>query len=140
MIFLSKVCTHLMTTSIPCLFASLCAGIVTGQTVGDWLLVLLMPQSAILLSAVAGLAINLSMPRLTWVNEINVVKQGAAAMISLFGAMLVSILTAAGYLILLRRILSLDAFLWILTLIFAGIAAIISLRLVKTGVRQFEKL
>jgi ABC-2 type transport system permease protein len=103
-------------------------------------LILIVPQAFILFVAAAGLAINLKLPRLEWVSEINVVKQGAAAVLTLFGAMIALIFAAVLYLLLLRRIMDPGAFLWILALLFTVASAITGRWLLTSGIRAFEKL
>ena len=122
-ILLSKAYAYLLTSSIPCLIASLVVGYVTATNALDWLLLIVMPQIFLVFIAFAGLAINLSLPKLDWTNEVQVVKQSMSTMAGMFGAMALIVGMALLYVFLLRDLLTLTAFLWLCTAFFA-VAAI----------------
>jgi ABC-2 type transport system permease protein len=50
-------------------------------------MIVLVPQIFLVFMAFIGVVINLPFPRLDWLNEVQVAKQSASAMLSLFGAM-----------------------------------------------------
>jgi ABC-2 type transport system permease protein len=136
----SKVCTHLLISSLPCLAASVCVAAVAAGNIVDWIMLILVPQSTGVLIAVSGLAINLHFPKLDWTNETYVVKQGLSAMITIFGAIVTIIAVVLVYVLLLNTFVSLTAFLWLITLLFAIIAALIYAWLLTSGVRRFDQL
>jgi len=92
----SKVITHILVTSIPCFIASILLSFFA-TTPNEWLLIFILPQTFTLLIAMVGIVLNNAMPRFEWISEMTVVKQGASAMITLFGAMAVVIGLAAVY-------------------------------------------
>ncbi|MDR3071968.1 MAG: hypothetical protein LBU41_00560 [Clostridiales Family XIII bacterium] len=139
-IITSKVCTHLIVSGLPCLVASICAIIAFADGVTDCLIILLPPQVASALMAVCGVAVNLNHPKLEWTNEIYAVKQGASAMITMFGAMGLVVGLSLVYAILLQSIVTLTVFLWICTAVFAVAIVFIYSGLMKSGVRKFQEL
>ena len=136
----SKICTHWLISGLPCLVASVCVAAVVAVNVVDWLILMLIPQSTGVLIAVSGLAVNLHFPKLDWTNETYVVKQGLSAMITIFGAMVTIIGTGIVYVFFLNTVVSLTAFLWLFTLLFAIIAALVYAWLLTSGVRKFNQL
>ncbi|MDR1412313.1 MAG: hypothetical protein LBJ07_00060 [Actinomycetes bacterium] len=136
----AKVCFSLAVSALPCLFAAVCAGVLLGHTVSDWLLLLVLPQAFIALSATSGLAINLRFPKLNWVNEMSVVKRGAAPMITLFGGMAVIGGLALLYAFLLVEALPVQTYLWLCALFFAIGAAFLYAWLMKSGASIFANL
>jgi len=117
-VFLSKIFTHLLTSAVPCLLLSVTASFFIASTVADALLIVLFPQSLILLMAVCGLTINLMYPRFDWVSEIQPVKQGVSAMITIFGSM--GLMAGVGiiYFVVISRFINLAEFLWLLSSVF----------------------
>jgi len=136
----SKVCTHLLLSGLPCLVASICASAVFAGNITDWLILILLPQAVCVLIAVCGLAINLLFPKLDWINEVYVVKQGLSAMVSIFGAMGLIAAVGLAYVFLLNAVISLTAFLWLFALLSAVIASITYTWLVTSGAKKFERL
>lgn len=118
-ILLSKAYAYLLTSSIPCLAASLVMGYVAAENILDWLLLIVMPQTFLVFIAFAGLAINLSLPKLDWTNEVQVVKQSTSTMAGMFGAMALVAGMALLYVFALRGLLTLTAYLWLCTAFFA---------------------
>jgi ABC-2 type transport system permease protein len=137
---LAKAGAHWLISAIPCFAASVCAGIVVGGSVWDWLVILLLPQTFIVLTAVGGLAINLNFPKLEWTNEIYVVKQSASVMITLFGGMGVIALLGLLYALLFAGIMSLTVYLLFCAAIFIIAAAAICMWLMNVGARKFMGL
>jgi len=134
----SKLCVHLLISGLPCLIVSLCAAAVFAQSAADWLMLILLPQTVCVLSAVCGLAVNLRFPKLDWINEMHVVKQGLSAMLMIFGAMGIIAALVLAYAFLLRTFISLTAFLWLFTLLSAVAAFFTYAWLLSSGVKKFE--
>ena len=136
----SKVCTHWLISGLPCLAASVCVAAVAATHITDWIMLMLIPQSTGVLIAVSGLAINLHFPKLDWMNETYVVKQGLSAMITIFGAMVTIIGVGLVYMLMLNTVVSLTAFLWLVSLLFAVIAVLVYAWLLTSGVKKFKQL
>jgi len=117
-VFLSKIYTHLLTSAIPCLLLSVTITFFIASTAADALLVIVFPQTLILLMSVCGLTINLMYPRFDWVSEIQPVKHGISAMITIFGSM--GLIASLGiiYFVVISRFIGMAEFLWLLALIF----------------------
>lgn len=139
-VLLAKIYTHLLLTSLPCLVASVAAAMVFAATFMEWLLIIILPQTLIVLLACGGLMANLLFPKLDWLNEIQVVKQGVSAMISIFGAMGLAIGLAVLYVFAFSNIMSINSYLWLTAAIFTAVSALFSLWLAKAGLRRFEEL
>jgi ABC-2 type transport system permease protein len=136
----SKILAHLISSSLPCLFASVCAGTVLAASLTDWLLLLIVPQTIIALNAVMGLMLNLHFPKLDWTNEIYVVKQGISAMITMFGSMGILIGLGLLYMFVLAAVLSITAYLWVCGALFFAAGACAYAWLMKNGAKMFAEL
>ena len=114
-------------------------GIVLRLSPVSLVLTLLLVTAFLLLQATASLALNLRFPRLDWINESMVVKQGLSVTLALFGGWILSaVLGAAGWLLL--RLLPSVLMLLVLSLLLLAAAALL-LRWIDTrGVRIFERL
>ncbi|MDR1001569.1 MAG: hypothetical protein LBL96_12375 [Clostridiales bacterium] len=136
----SKVLAHLLSSSPPCLFASVCIGVVLAGSLPEWLLIVIIPQTIIALVAVMGLALNLHFPKLDWNNEVYVVKQGMSAMVTMFG--IIGILIGLGlvYILALTSFLSATAYLWICGALFCLVSIFVYTWLMKAGARMFAEL
>ena len=100
----AKLRLQLILTGIPALFASACAAIAGGFGAAEALLVLLVPQSVVLLMTLLDLTVGLKMPNLTWTSEITPIKQSASVMIALLGGMVCGVALFVGFLLLGQRI------------------------------------
>ena len=95
----AKLNVQLLLTSLPMLFASICVLIVWQGTALENVLILLLPQLYVLLSALFGLTIGLTRPNFTWTNEIVPIKQSMGVAIALFGGWLYAIVLGGLFLI-----------------------------------------
>jgi ABC-2 type transport system permease protein len=136
----AKIATHLIVSALPCLVASLCMAAVFARSAGDCLLILLLPLLANIFIAVSGLAINLIFPKLDWVNELQVVKQGLSSMVMIFGAIGVIFGLGFAYGFLLKDIMTLATFLWLCTALLVIASAAVYAWLATKGVRIFGEL
>jgi ABC-2 type transport system permease protein len=134
----AKIITHLLVSSIPCLFAS--AFFSLSGSAGDALLIFIVPQTAIVFMANLGIAINLFFPKLDWTNETYVVKQGISAMIALFGGMALFAGLGILYALALSSVLPATLFLWICAIVFAIVGAAAYSWLMKRGAIMFSEL
>jgi ABC-2 type transport system permease protein len=120
-----------MTASLPCLAASLIASLAAAQSASDLLLLIFLPQTFVIMASFAGISVNLSFPKLDWVNEVQVVKQSLSSMIVMLGSM--ALLVGLGLIYYaLRNAISLIPYLWICAGVFA-IAAFGFYRYLQTG-------
>ena len=124
-IYLSKIYTHLISSAAPCLIVSVSAVFFLAKSVTDGLIIILLPQTYIFLVAVAGLSINLIFPRFDWLSEIQPVKQGAAAMIVIFGSMIFIIALFTAYIFIFRHFMGIMAFAWVMAAVFAAAALLL---------------
>lgn len=136
----AKVRTHLVVSSGPFLVASAITASVLAGDVGDWLLILAVPQAFLVFAAYAGLAVNLWLPRLDWINEMQVVRQSAASLVALFGGFGVVATFGAVYLALGHRVMSPAAYLWASAAVCLAGAAVVRRHLAVGGARRFEGL
>ncbi len=136
-VLFAKVDMQLLLTVPVVLFASVAAAIAFRMTGLSLLLVLVLPQIVNLLAALAGLWLNLLMPKYDWPNEAVPIKQSAPVAIMIFGMMLYAMLPAGLYFLLLRPYLSPFAMLGI----FGGVSAVLCIMLWlwirKNGERRF---
>lgn len=136
----AKVVAHLVVSSVPCLLASVVTAGVLADDPGDWLLIVLAPQCFLALAAFGGAAVNLGFPRLDWLTEVQVVKQSASALVTLFGGVGIVGGFALAYILGLSRLVSPEPYVW-------GCAAVCAVstlgvdRYLRTGgARRFERL
>jgi ABC-2 type transport system permease protein len=139
-VILSKACTHMIVTSLPCLAASICAGFVAASGLADWLEVILLPQAFIALTALGGISLNLCFPKLDWTNEVQAVKQGLSAMIELFGSMGALALLGLLYAFALKGIMPLEAYLALCAALFAAGAFAVYKWLMKSGAKRIMEI
>ena len=93
----------------------------------------------IVLGAAVGLAVNLKMPNLNWVNETVVIKQSMAVMIAMFGSWL-EVLALGGLYFLLRNLMTPMAYLALAIVIIASVACLLLMWLRKRGTKIFAEL
>lgn len=108
----SKILVHLVIFVPACLAASVLSIIALKPSFTAALWILLIPMAYTLFSAVAGLAVNLSMPMLNWENEARAVKQSMSTMVAML-IDLVSVFVPVVLLILLKNTIPAD---WIMAL------------------------
>lgn len=81
----AKLDMHLLLTEIPTLLCTVCAAAALHLSVGESILVVILPMLYTLLFALIGLFADLKKPNLKWTNEIVPVKQNISAMFVIFG-------------------------------------------------------
>ena len=140
-ILLSKVSLHLTIGGVPALIAGVACVIALPMSgAAQIALTIIMPASATLLFALLGVTLNLAFPRFDWINPIQPVKQGASAMLSMFGGMALIAVLALVYALLLSSALSLGVYLLLCTLFFLAASAGLYAHLSGAGCRKFEML
>lgn len=103
----------------------------------------IIPVVAILAYSTMGLVINLRFPKLNWRKEVEVVKQSASIMLSVFPNMLLGALPLVLFFVFLNWFLTGYNIVWFVlaTILFFSIYWLIALRLLKTkGEKLFEKI
>ncbi len=133
----AKLYTHLLLVSPSALLLSAVIGFVLQAEPIGWVLLLLLPQIFVLLSAAFGLMMNLLMPKLDWTNEAVPVKQSMSTLVTMLGLMLLPIVLIAGLLLL-----GLSVKLYILAsiLLCTLLTVLCLLWLERRGARRFDRL
>ena len=135
----AKLLLHVLVTSVPAVICIVSVSVVLGISPVEGILVGLFALLFIVLGAAVGLAVNLKMPNLDWVNETVVIKQSMAVMISLFGGWL-EVLVLGGLYFLLRKLMTPMAYLVLAIVIIAAAACLLLLWLRKRGTKIFAEL
>lgn len=138
-ILLAKCLTHILTTALPALFSSVFLCVLFKQGITDSVCVVIVSLSFVLFSAVSGVATNLLFPNLKWTNEVAVVKQSAASLVSMFGEMGVVGLLVGGY-FLFGKYLPQWGYLLVCGTVLILATAAVYLWMKKKGVKIFEAL
>ncbi|MDR1642795.1 MAG: hypothetical protein LBT59_24145 [Clostridiales bacterium] len=139
-VLLSKVLAQLMINSPALLFSSLVASFALGATIDAMILAILVPQAAILFISFFGVITNLLLPKLDWINPMQVAKQGVPVLIVMFSS--ISLMFALGifYLVFLQRMMSFEAYLYVCVGVY-GLLSLAMYALISTwGVKVFERL
>lgn len=138
-VLLSKLSLHTLVTGVPAAISAVAFSIITKLHIGWAIAVLVCVLAFVALCAVIGLAINLKLPNMQWMNEIAVVKQSFSTMVSLFigwGMMA----TLVGGWFLLRNYLPDWAYMGLCMALIIGATAGLTLWIKERGVKVFEKL
>lgn len=135
----AKLYVQIVLTSVPALFCSICACIISGMNALEWIMTILTVFVAILFFSEFGLILGLKMPNLNWTNEISPIKQGLPPMISVFGGMIFAVLIASGNLAL-NGVIPDWAYLALFAVIFFILSALMYLWIKKKGSRIFREL
>lgn len=136
-VLFAKADMQLILTAPVLLFASVAAAIAFRMTGLSLAFVLVLPQIVNLLSALAGLWLNLLMPKYEWANETVPIKQSAPVAIIVCGLMIYAILPAGLYFLLLAPYLSPYAMLGIFGGVSAVLCAVLWLWIRKNGEKRF---
>ena len=140
-ILLSKVLLHLVVCGIPTLAAGVaCIALFPVRGALQIILTLVLPATVTLLFAFIGVTLNLAFPRFDWINPIQPVKQGASAMLSMFGGMALVVVLALVYILALSSMLELGTYMLLCALLFIAASAALYLYLIRGGARKFEAL
>lgn len=135
----AKLQLHLLLGMVPSLLCAAALAFALPMSLYAGILVILAAAIYTVFGAVIGLVLGLKMPNLDWINEMTVIKQGAAVMFDLFGQWVVVIVLGAGYAALCRA-LSPTAYLSLCMALILAVTAAMLLWLRKRGSRIFEEL
>lgn len=118
-------------------------GIATCYTLGlDWstsVNILAADFIFIVLMAQAGVALNLKMPKMDWVNETQAVKSSIPALITIFGGWLAAIILGGAF-YLLRNLVDVQSYLVGLLIVLALLTRVLGNWLRGRGVKIFETI
>ena len=135
----AKMTLQLILTEVPLLFAAVCAAAIVPAAAAVRVLIVVTPLLFGALSALAGTAVGVKMPLLTWTNDLVPIKQSGAVMIALFGGWIAGAAMAGLYLLVGYRLGE-----TVYLLLWAGLdaaASAVTLRwLNSTGSRLFDAL
>ena len=81
----AKLLVQVVITGVPMLLASVCATLTVRPGLLAAVLLVVMPQVFVWLSAAFGLMMDLKRPNLTWTNEITVIEQRLTVLITMLG-------------------------------------------------------
>ena len=135
----AKIVMHLMIVELPALITTFVLAYVLRIEMATVVLMALNVSLFVLLSAAAGVALNLKMPDFNWTNEMYVVKQSIPVLIILFGGFVLA-LGIAGSAFLLRNVLSGAAFLACSLVVLAAASTSVLMWVKMRGSKIFEKL
>ncbi|MDR0905030.1 MAG: hypothetical protein LBN00_02440 [Oscillospiraceae bacterium] len=136
---LSKLLMHLQIGALPGVFASLLIIIALSlYNPSELLIALLLPFLFTLFMGVGGLALNILLPKFDWVNEVQPVKQGMPVVLLMFGSMALLIVLALPYIIFLRGVLTISAYVWLVIAVIAALDALLYRWLVTGGAKRFD--
>ncbi|MCI6855034.1 MAG: hypothetical protein MR908_06940 [Firmicutes bacterium] len=139
MVLKAKLMLHVIVTLIPAVICIVSVSVVLGISPVEGVLVGMFELLFIVLGAAVGLAVNLKLPNLNWVNETVVIKQSMAVMIAIFGSWL-EVLVLGGLYFLLRNLMTPMAYLALATVIIASVACLLLMWLRKRGTKIFAEL
>lgn len=135
----AKLLLHVIVTAVPAVICIVSISVVPGISPVEAVLVGLFELLFIVLGAAVGLAVNLKMPNLNWVNETVVIKQSMAVMIAMFGSWL-EVLALGGLYFLLRNLMTPMDYLALATVIIAASACLLMMWIKKRGTQIFAQL
>jgi ABC-2 type transport system permease protein len=138
-VLLSKVCFHMLISALPVAAASLLGAFALfPKDARAAALAVTLPFLFTLLTALAGLHLNLLMPRFDWINELWPLKHGIPVLLVTLGSLAVLAGAALIYILLLWRHMGAMAFGWAFAGALAAADALLCARLVSGGARRFD--
>lgn len=135
----AKLKLHLLVTELPLLFCETCVAIVIRPRLFDTVLLLVLPQMFVLMSACFGLVVNLKSPNLHWTDETIPVKQSLGVLLSMLGGWLLVMGLALLYFVL-RKFLSAQMYLLLCVIFVSAVSAALLLWLKARGTKLFAAL
>ena len=97
----AKLLVQVVITGVPMLLASVCAALTVRPGLLAAVLLVVMPQVFVWLSAAFGLMMDLKRPNLTWTNEITVIKQRLTVLITMLGGWVYAVALGLLYMMVL---------------------------------------
>lgn len=97
----AKLLVQVLITGVPMLLASVCVVLAVRPGLLAAVLLAVMPQTFVWLSAAFGLTMDLKRPNLTWTNEITVIKQRLTVLLAMLGGWVYAVVIGLLYLLVL---------------------------------------
>ena len=135
----AKIWLHLLLTLPPAMVLVVCACASLKLTPVYGALTAVVTALFVLLTALAGLALNLKMPNLKWTDETVPVKQGMSVMLTLFGGWAVVVALGGAY-AALSKVIGPKAYLACVAVLLAAVCAALTGWLRTRGARIFASL
>jgi len=137
-VLVAKLMMHMQIGAIPSIIASVCACFALSITAPlDIFIAIFLPVLFTALMATAGLALNILIPKFNWINEVQPVKQGLPVVIIMFGAMAALFVLALPYVLLLKSVISLAVYIWIVIALLMVLTILLYRWIVTRGARRF---
>ncbi len=135
----AKLTPHLLISSSATLISSVLVAVAIGAEPVFWLFLVIAPQIAALVFAVLGLVLNIAMPKLSFENDAQVVKQSMPVFICTIGAMILIPVLLVGAVVLMMYT---DALIAAIALTALLLALFVILYLILTGPskRRLERI
>ncbi len=138
-ILVAKAKAHIVVCLPPALFAVVVFGAVLKPAFISVLAALIFSVSVIIFTGFMGVAVNLRFPRLDWINETMVVKQGASSCISLFVNMGILALLIILF-VIFNRFINPDILLIVYSIILIAVSFLLYTYLKRGGAKRFMAL
>ena len=135
----AKMRLHLLLTVPPVLILAVCACAVLKLTLIYSALIAVVAVLFVLLTALAGLALNLKMPNLKWTDETVPVKQSMSVMLTLFGGW-ATVIALGGAYAALSRVIGPMGYLACVAVLLAAVCAALTGWIRTRGARIFSAL
>ena len=136
----SKLLLHL-TICLPGQYVfSIVATVIFHFSIKEILLVIIIPSLMIVFTAVFGLLMNFIRPRFDWINETVCVKQSMSVFMTMLVSMSLPIIIGFGYLKLFSDFIGIQAYIYIVLILFVLLDFTIYLILMKFSMRKWKLL
>ena len=136
----SKLLLHL-TICLPGQYVfSIVATVIFHFSIKEILLVIIIPSLMIVFTAIFGLLMNFIRPRFDWINETVCVKQSMSVFMTMLVSMSLPIIIGFGYLKLFSDFIGIQAYIYIVLILFVLLDFTIYLILMKFSMRKWKLL
>ena len=108
------------------------------SSITDMLIAFLLPILFTILMGTGGLALNILLPKFNWVNEVQPVKQGLPVMLLMFGSMALVFVLVLPYALLLKNMMSVSAYIWLVLTVIAAVCALLYHWIMTSGARRYD--
>ena len=140
-VLLAKVGMHIAACGAPALLAGIaCIAALPMNGIAQPALTFVLPLSITVMFSLLGVTLNLTFPRLDWINPIQPVKQGASCMLTMFGGMALVAVLLIIYIFLPGGAITPENYLLICAAVFIAASVVLYAYLIGAGSRKFEAL
>ena len=137
-VFMVKICLNVLMVTPFVVFSSVLATICLGISFEYFLVMMFAPILLNIVLSIAGLLINLWLPKMDWQDETQVVKQGLASLVSMLLGMFLALIPMA--LLLIFDTLSVDTVIILGFALYGLLGVIFSVLLFTVGKKLYRKL